>query len=747
MKTTRFHINKTPENLMKLANSLLALLVMLVLVNVAYAQTTSNMYVITLNGQEVTIDGDASDWTDAQFIFMSQDMPHGLYIDTDGENEEFLSGPDDFSGYVAMKMDMDNMYFAAKIRDDLPLIYDRPDSLSSNLFNTEHMGFYLGLYDIGDLNESPHSEVVNIIDPMTNDTLSSGRTYRVAPGLDDSETTLGADYQIGVHLQTYGTELDNGAFYAEGDAVVNHNYGYLGVNIPDTEVAILLDEEGTTYFAEWKVPFASLAGQLVTDTTNGLSAIEWPLYTPTSGDVIPFDIDLTDDDRIGKDLGTGGNDFLRYGTEGALWQLSYRVSGRGLVRDAATIGRANYMFGLYSPNGADDIEIDGDLSDWREAHFVGISQDTPAGVYIDTDANNDEFLSGPDDFSGFVSIRLDNDNMYVAAKVRDDLPVLYELPDSSSGVVFNTEHLALYLGLYDIMDLPMSPHNGTINIIDPATGDTLGGGRHYRVRPGWDDISADSANATLGPDYQIGVHVQAYGTTLDNGAFYASGDDVVNHNYGYLGVDIPDNEVAILFSEEGDTYNIEWKVPFSSLAGQLQPDTTNMLSRVEWPLFTPSEGAVIPFDVDMTDDDRISKDPTEGGNDFLRFGMAGDLWFNTSNMGWRLEVTEGPVINRVSIEEIVAEDGELPQSFSLDQNYPNPFNPTTTIEFDVSVATQATLKVYNLLGQEVATLVDGNLQPNRYQVTFDASGMTSGIYFYRLEAGDQFEVRKMVLLK
>ena len=89
--------------------------------------------------------------------------------------------------------------------------------------------------------------------------------------------------------------------------------------------------------------------------------------------------------------------------------------------------------------------------------------------------------------------------------------------------------------------------------------------------------------------------MQVYGTELDNGAFYASGDDVVNHTFAYLGADIPDTEVAILLDEEGITYSMEWKVPFASMAGQLQPDTSNAMSRAEFPLYTPQDGDVIPF--------------------------------------------------------------------------------------------------------------------------------------------------------
>jgi len=91
--------------------------------------------------------------------------------------------------------------------------------------------------------------------------------------------------------------------------------------------------------------------------------------------------------------------------------------------------------------------------------------------------------------------------------------------------------------------------------------------------------------------------------------------------------------------------------------------------------------------------------------------------------------------------------GVVVSSYDLHQNYPNPFNPTTTIVYDVKETGHVTLVVYNTIGQEVATLVDEVKDNNRYQVTFDASGLAAGVYFYRLNVNDFSEVAKMVILK
>jgi len=92
-------------------------------------------------------------------------------------------------------------------------------------------------------------------------------------------------------------------------------------------------------------------------------------------------------------------------------------------------------------------------------------------------------------------------------------------------------------------------------------------------------------------------------------------------------------------------------------------------------------------------------------------------------------------------------DEQLPAEFALNQNYPNPFNPTTTISFALPAATNVTLKVYNMLGQTVETLIDEPMEAGVHQINFDASSMASGMYFYNIKTDNKSETRKMVLLK
>ena len=114
---------------------------------------------------------------------------------------------------------------------------------------------------------------------------------------------------------------------------------------------------------------------------------------------------------------------------------------------------------------------------------------------------------------------------------------------------------------------------------------------------------------------------------------------------------------------------------------------------------------------------------------------VGDLnWFPSKKAAWLL--TDVPP----SIQGVA-------ETYTLSQNYPNPFNPSTKIDFAIPKQSQVTLKVFNVLGQEVATLVNGVLTPGQHSATFNASKLASGVYFYSLNAGNFVSTRKMMLVK
>jgi len=118
-----------------------------------------------------------------------------------------------------------------------------------------------------------------------------------------------------------------------------------------------------------------------------------------------------------------------------------------------------------------------------------------------------------------------------------------------------------------------------------------------------------------------------------------------------------------------------------------------------------------------------------------------NLFAGTNGAGvWRRPLTE-------MITSVERMSDQLPEGYALHRNYPNPFNPSTTIAFSLPHTGFVTLKVFNTLGQEVATLVSQELSAGYYETSFDAAGLGSGIYFYRLTAGAFTEIKQMVLMK
>jgi hypothetical protein len=93
------------------------------------------------------------------------------------------------------------------------------------------------------------------------------------------------------------------------------------------------------------------------------------------------------------------------------------------------------------------------------------------------------------------------------------------------------------------------------------------------------------------------------------------------------------------------------------------------------------------------------------------------------------------------------EPGAVPEEFVLGQNYPNPFNPSTTIRYGLPNRSHVTLTVFNTLGQQVAVLQNGDQEAGYHEVKFGGSGLSSGVYFYRIEAGSFVQTHKLLLLR
>jgi hypothetical protein len=177
-------------------------------------------------------------------------------------------------------------------------------------------------------------------------------------------------------------------------------------------------------------------------------------------------------------------------------------------------------------------------------------------------------------------------------------------------------------------------------------------------------------------------------------------------------------------------------------------DTTSTAALSYWREINPSTTSFsysdVPIPIDLSYTDADLKTAAIGGF------PVGDLnWFPTQYASWKAQRTaEYAAMQRVldtgtGIEEVAG----IPTAYKLEQNYPNPFNPSTVINFTIPKSGNVTLKVYNALGQEVATLVNEYKDASNYKVSFNASKLASGIYIYTINAGDFTQSKKMMLLK
>ena len=145
---------------------------------------------------------------------------------------------------------------------------------------------------------------------------------------------------------------------------------------------------------------------------------------------------------------------------------------------------------------------------------------------------------------------------------------------------------------------------------------------------------------------------------------------------------------------------------------------------------------------------------SDGGNTWLKQSNPStsslrSVWFTDANNGTAvgdygtlLRTTNGGVT-------FIGKENNItnPNEFILSQNYPNPFNPNTTINYSLPKQSNVTIKVYNILGKEVLTLVNENKPRGNYSVEVNANNLSSGVYFYRLSTGQFAQVKKMILIK
>ncbi len=190
-----------------------------------------------------------------------------------------------------------------------------------------------------------------------------------------------------------------------------------------------------------------------------------------------------------------------------------------------------------------------------------------------------------------------------------------------------------------------------------------------------------------------------------------------------------------VYGENEPTYTVGWDKSFVS------GDIYNVTITIYQAVNTNPSYFVMPVQIKLntTLGDTTVTLFNDAQTQTFQFDVIGDpqsIVFDPGN--WILK-------NNTIITEV--EDINQPFSYSLEQNYPNPFNPSTTIEYSIPQNGFVTIKVFNVLGKEVATLVNEQVMAGKHKIDFDATGLNSGVYFYKIESGNFVETKKMILLK
>ena len=334
------------------------------------------------------------------------------------------------------------------------------------------------------------------------------------------------------------------------------------------------------------------------------------------------------------------------------------------------------------------VTVDGLLNEWNFCFPADHNDNT---VPLNGRARAEGWMQeDPYDCSGTVYVMYDDEYLYVAASVRDDEPGYF------SDATWAADAVEIYLGNWSIgNDLHAENMGGMPN--DPATGD-------YALQ---------------------------FGITFD-----AELDSIALNVYGGMTGNIKSAKTTGAYQlwESGDGYDIEAKI---FLEDVVSPTTGNQL------VF--AVGDRLPFAWSIYDIDESRKSADFRG---LTYTPAGYAAWQGPGPGWQYVDVKGiSVIEAIDAGTSVDERPQSANSWRLAQNYPNPFNPATTIEFELERTQTVTLKVYDVLGKEVAVLANGFLSAGQHRVQFSAGDLSGGIYFYQLKADDFTETRRMVLMK
>jgi Peptidase M30. len=260
-----------------------------------------------------------------------------------------------------------------------------------------------------------------------------------------------------------------------------------------------------------------------------------------------------------------------------------------------------------------------------------------------------------------------------------------------------------------------------------------------------------SSNQKLAVRFSPAVSGQLYSVSVD-----LNGGVAAIQGSGKLRVSACQNISGSIGGIPGTLMGTSVDVPFSQLSSgswnevNMQGANVSITTGTDFHIVVEVAG-IIGDTLQFLLDDGIAT-PTSTRTSSYRNGVNGLGWYNRADPNYGKPVSHENLLLTASIAVPtavieVATQTNVPQQYKLEQNYPNPFNPSTTIKFQMPSKGFVKLKIYDMIGREVATLVDGFQEAGTHDVKFDASNLPSGVYFYRITTGTYAATKKLVLIK
>ena len=401
-------------------------------------------------------------------------------------------------------------------------------------------------------------------------------------------------------------------------------------------------------------------------------------------------------------------------------------------------------------------------------------------------AQNIEFVGSysiPSETRGVFAVSnyaylIDWHNLYIIDVTNPSAPTLagsYIFQNVNASAIFVSGNYAYItsgyystLGIYDVSN-PASPaFVSSIHTTDAAKNVYVNGNYAYVVGSFCDVEQSVGQLATIDisdPANPTQVDLRGYPNCI-KGVFvaginvYMAQFNVFSNNEGYLKIvnSEPDNEFDVgeldsfqdavgVSVENNYAYLVDGDLEIINVADPADPiltsslitpgDALNVTAAGNYAFVADGLSGIVAVDVSNPDNPVIASSYNTPGNAKSVFVFNNYIYVADSSSLQILHFTP------TGIED----SGKLPGDFSLSQNHPNPFNPTTVISYGIPRAMPVALKIYNIIGQQVARLDEGMQQAGEHSIKWDAEGFPSGIYFARLESGQHSQIIKMVLLK